>query len=178
MSPRPVVFLFLLLVVSTISAATDSNLNLNTSTTYSSSGRGRQQISNAVQILGLAKKLLRWFGESERSTIDVEWIIQKLNLLQLYVSAGSAFAERLDADLVDTLIFGNGDMSSGDGRRSINEYPSTWRYKPPIPSFVRKGNTKLKPDEDDEDLLGSYGHSHSSYGGGGGGYDDGYSGGI
>lgn len=149
----------------------------------SSGNSGRQQLSNAVKVLGLAKKLLHWVGDSR--SIDVEWIVQKLSLIQLYVSAGSTFAERLDADLVDALLFGKSDYD-GDGRRSVgNDYSSTWRYRPPIPSFVRKSKTKLKPDfginddssssnDDDDDLLGSYGHSHSSYGGSS--YDDGYGG--
>jgi len=106
------------------------------------------------------------------------------------VSAGSTFAERLDADLVDALLFGKSGGGESERGRSVNaDYSSTWRYRPPIPSFVRKSKTKLKDfgsddlssssgsiDDDDQDLLGSYGwhNSHSSYGGGS--YDDGYGG--
>ena len=184
MSTGMVVFTFFV-VVTLISTASSAVEIENDHSSAQSSNSGRQLLSNAVTVLGLAKKLLRWVGDSR--SIDVEWIVQKFSLVQLYVSAGSTFAERLDADLVDALLFGKSGGGESERGRSVNDYSSTWRYRPPIPSFVRKSKTKLKDfgsddlsssgsiDDDDQDLLGSYGHSsHSSYGGGG--YDDGYGG--
>jgi hypothetical protein len=178
-------FVVVVVVVTLLSATSSAQVQVVENDVQVVGRAGRQQLSNAVKVLGFAKKLLHWVGDSR--SIDVEWIVQQLSLVQLYVSAGSTFAERLDADLVDALLFGKSGGGESERGRSVNDYSSTWRYRPPIPSFVRKSKTKLKDfgsddlsssgsiDDDDQDLLGSYGHSsHSSYGGGG--YDDGYGG--
>lgn len=46
----------------------------------------------------------------------------------------------------------------GNGRSS-SDYETSWRYY--VPSYVRKSKTKLRDEENsDDDLVGSYGHSH------------------
>jgi hypothetical protein len=104
----------------------------------------------------------------------LDWILQKLDTVHLYVSAGQTLAEKLDPDLLDAL---SGATESGRSEEnweprssSFDDYLNSWRRRPAaIPAYIRKSKTKLS-DDDEEELDEEYSASYQErgyYGGGG-----------
>ncbi len=136
-------------------------------------------MADSIRFLDVTRGVLRKVGKvgwlSKLPYLD--WILQKLDTVHLYVSAGQTLAEKLDPDLLEALagLAGNG---RSEPRSSFDDYVVSWRRKPAeIPAYVRKSKTKLSDDEEelDEDYSASqdrgYYKSGGSYGGGGqGGY--------
>ena len=133
----------------------------------------RRSLSDSVRLLGVARGFLRKISGSQY----VDWILEKLDSVHLYVSAGQTLAEKLDPDLLDWLAdkLGARRSSRADGRSTNSDYASSWRYRPAaIPAYIRKKNKPSSYDEEEEDED----YSASSYGGGGhGGYGGGGHGG-
>lgn len=134
---------------------------------------GQESLLGSAKILTTVRGWLQRAQDAHLGQPYVDWVLQKLNVANLYVSAGQALAEKLDPDLVDAI--GNAisrRQISGDGsKRSTDDYVSSWRYRPAnIPAFVRKSKTKISPgdDEEEEDLHPASSHG-GSYGGGYGG---------
>lgn len=144
----------------------------------------RQSLADSIRFLDVTRGVLRKVGQvGWLSKLPYrEWILQKLDTVHLYVSAGQTLAEKLDPDLLEALA----GLAAGNGRSearmsSFDDYVISWRRKPAeIPAYVRKSKTKLSDDEEelDEDYSASqdrgYYKSGGSYGGGGkGGYGGG-----
>lgn len=127
-----------------------------------------RSLTDSIRLLDITRGLLRRVGAVQFGHPYLNWVVQKLDTIHLYVSAGQTLADKLDPDLVDALAnFGNEESQA---RSTTGDYFSSWRYRPAaIPAYVRKSKTKLNPassthddeEEDDED------YSASSYGGGG-----------
>lgn len=133
----------------------------------------QQSLSDSIRLLDFTRELLRRAGRFQFGrpyTTYVDWILQKLDSVHLYVSAGQTLADKLDPDLLDALA----GLGQSDGRSLTGDYMANWRYKPAaIPAYVRKNKIKPPIIDDDEELDEDF--SASSYGGGyGGGHGGGY----
>lgn len=132
---------------------------------------GQASLLTSVKILTSVKGWLQKAQDAHLGQPYVDWILQKLNIVHLYATAGQALAEKLDPDLVGAIgnaISKRKKADEDDMKRSAEDYISSWRYRPAnIPAYVRKSKNKPGDEEDEEDL-----HSASSHGGGygGGGY--------
>ncbi|XP_032785795.2 uncharacterized protein LOC116923439 [Daphnia magna] len=141
-----------------------------------------QSLSDSIRLLDVTRGVLRKvtkIGFLSRLPY-VEWIVQKLDTVHLYVSAGQALAAKLDPDLLEALagVAGSGRREREERRSTMNDYILNWRYKPAaIPAYIRK---KSKPIDDlDEEIDEDFSASHSSHDRGyyGGGHGGGYGGG-
>ncbi len=141
----------------------------------------RQSLADSIRFLDVTRGVLRKVGQVGwlSRLAYLEWILQKLDTIHLYVSAVQTLAEKLDPDLLEALAGLAGNGRSEPRMSSFDDYVISWRRKPAeIPAYVRKSKTKLSDDEEelDEDYSASsqdrgYYNSGGSYGGGGkGGY--------
>ena len=53
------------------------------------------ELADSVRFLGRVSGALRWVSEVGLGRPYVDWILQKVDLLQMYVTAGASLAERL-----------------------------------------------------------------------------------
>lgn len=135
-----------------------------------------QSLSDSIRLLDVTRGVLRkvtkvrWLSKVPH----LDWILQKLDTVHLYVSAGQTLAEKLDPDLLDAL---SGATESGRSEEnweprssSFDDYLNSWRRRPAaIPAYIRKSKTKLS-DDDEEELDEEYSASYQErgyYGGGG-----------